>query len=159
MTTCKWLAILTLAIGLAGVLTACAGTTPAGALGSPIDLRSALPADVAKRAPAPGDAAIQSAQARVKAGNPAATVQIAWKTFKDGSRAYVLNVAFSVIEPAEGLELSATTEGAPIYVGTSDRSNQAVRVVITWSRRSVWGAQTGTVAGMILADGRWEPAQ
>lgn len=157
MTTGKWLALFAVIGLMLGGLTACAGTTPVGALGAPTDLRPLLPAEVAKRAPADNDAL--RANTRVAVGKPAATVQITWRYFKDGARGYLLNVAFSVTEAAEGLELTAAPEGAPVYVGVSDRATQAQRIVINWSRRSTLGTEVGAVTGLILADGRWEPAQ
>ncbi|MCI0476200.1 MAG: hypothetical protein L0Y55_08135 [Anaerolineales bacterium] len=141
-----------LALGLA----ACSSGTPAGPLGAPIDLRPRLPADVRARAPSDTDwGKFQTAQTQIKVGDPAATVAIAWKYFKDGARSYLLDVSFQVLAPVEGIELSAMTEGAPIYAG----SVQAIRVVVTWSRASALGTQSGMASGMILADGRWELAQ
>jgi len=138
------------------VLAACGGTTPKGALGTPIDLRPLLPADVRARAPSNLDwGKFQTAQTQVKVGSPPAMVTIVWKYFRDGQRAYLLDVAFQVVAPVEGITLSATTEGAPFYVG----SVEALRLVITWSRGSVLGTESKSVSGIILADGRWEPAQ
>lgn len=135
---------------------ACSSGTPQGALGNPIDLRNLLPADVRARAPRDVDwGKFQTAQTQIQVGEPPATVAIVWKYFKDGARAYLLDVSFRVITPAPGIELAAHTEGAPIYVG----SVQALRVVVTWTRGSPLGAQSGSVGGMILADGRWDPAQ
>lgn len=136
-------------------LVACNGGTPPGTFRK-IDLRAQLPADV--RARAPGDldwGKFQTAQTQIKVGAPAATVTIAWRYFKDGTRAYLLDVSFQVVTPAEGVTLDAHTEGAPIFVGAV----QAQRVVITWTRGSLLGAQSGAVGGMILADGRWDIAQ
>jgi hypothetical protein len=135
------------------VLVACGGTTPKGALGGPIDLRPLLSADVRVRAPVDSDfGKYQTARTQVNVGDPPATVAIAWKYFKDGTRSYLLDVAFQVVTPVEGTELSTSTEGTPLYVG----SVEAVRVVITWSRTSALGAQSGSVSGLIVADGRWE---
>jgi hypothetical protein len=147
--------LLLLSIGIL-CLAACGGTTPHGSLGKPIDLRVQLPADVRTRAPADTDwGKYQTAQTQVTVGSPPATVAIAWKYFKDGSRGYLLDVAFQVIESIEGTELSAATEGAPLYVG----SVETARVVVTWSRASFFGTQSGSVSGTILADGRWESSQ
>jgi hypothetical protein len=138
------------------VLVACGGTTPKGALGAPMDLRSLLPADVRARAPVDSDyGKYQTAQTQVNVGDPPATVAIAWKYFKDGTRSYLLDVAFQVVTPVEGIGLSTSMEGTPLYVG----SVEALRIVITWSRASALGTQSGSVSGMIVADGRWELAQ
>ena len=148
-----WIGLLFALTALA--LVACGGTTPKGALGAPTDLRPLLPADVRARAPVDADfKKYQTAQTQVQVGEPPATVAIAWKYFKDGTRSYLLDVAFQVVTPAEGVELSVTTEKTPLYVGLVE----ALRIEITWSRASALGAQTGSVSGMIVADGRWELA-
>lgn len=135
--------------------TACRGETPPGIF-SKIDLRAQLPAEVRARAPSDLDwGKFRAAQTRIQVGEPAATVMIAWRYFKDGARAYLLDVSFQVLTPADGVELSAHTEGAPIFVGAA----QAQRVVVTWTRGSLLGERSGTVGGMILADGRWDLAQ
>ena len=137
------------------VLVACSGTTPKGTLGALTDLRPLLPADVRARAPANDDyKRYQSAQTQVNVGDPPAVVAMTWKYFKDGQRSYLLDVAFQVVTPGEGVTLEATPDNSPIYVG----SVEALRVVITWSRPSMLGTQTGSASGMILADGRWELA-
>ena len=149
-----WIGLLFALTALA--LVACGGTTPKGALGAPMDLRPLLPADVRARAPIDADyKKYQTAQTQVQVGEPPATVAIAWKYFKDGTRSYLLDVAFQVVTPVDGTELSTGTEGAPLYVG----SVEALRIVITWSRASALGTQSGSVSGMIVADGRWELAR
>ncbi len=137
-------------------LVACSSTTPKGALGAPTDLRPLLPADVRARAPVNDDfKRYQTAQTQVNVGDPPAVVAMTWKYFKDGQRSYLLDVAFQVITPVEGVTLETAVDNSPIYVG----SVEALRVVITWSRPSLLGTQSGSTSGMILADGRWELAR
>ncbi len=153
--------LVLVAVGLMVMLalTACAGgTTPAGPLGKPIDLRPLLPTDVRPRAPT--DTAygkFDTAKTTIRVGNPAATVEVSWNYFKDGQRSYLSSVAFRVIESAEGLTLSATTNNTPVYVGSNDRAIEALRVGISWSRQAaISGGTFDTVNGLIVADGTWQ---
>lgn len=152
-----YLGLLLVLCGLILGLAACSSTTPVGALGSPVDLRPLLPAEVKARAPADGDAdRIQTAQTNVQVGQPPATVQVKWQYFRDGNRAYLLGVSFRVTQSAQDLSLSVAPDPTPIYVGTSDRAIEALRIVITGSRASIWGTQSTDVSGLILANGTWQ---
>jgi hypothetical protein len=148
----KWFYGLGLFAGVLFLLVGCGSkTTPVGPL-SAVDFRAQLPAEVAARAPSDADA--QQYQTEVKVGDPPARVLIRWRAFKDGANAYLLSVAFEVVESAPGVELTAGAR-PPLNMGTANAVLAAASVTITWYRQGFPLTTAGAVSGQILADGSW----
>jgi hypothetical protein len=136
------------------LLSGCASkTTPGGPLGDTVDLRHHLPVDARSRAPS-DDEAIQY-QTEVQIGEPSATLLIRWRSFSDSRHAYLLSIAFEVMESAPGMELGAGVSGEPVNRGTTDAAIEAIPVLLTWYRRSFFRTTGGSLSGEISADGNW----
>jgi hypothetical protein len=92
-----------LAIALV-IIIACASneTSPAGAVGKPIDLRSRITKpEVAARAPADDAATKQEFPVDVQG----VKAKLVWRTFEDSGTKYILSARWEVVTPAKGITL------------------------------------------------------
>src|SRR5262245_59854463 len=81
----------------------CGRTTPVGPLGDPVAFRPFLPAGVTP--PPEKEATLHRARAFVEEHppEPPAEVQVEWRTFKQGPKAYLLSATVTVERSASGL--------------------------------------------------------
>jgi len=133
----------------------CSRTTPAGPLGDPLDLRPHLPAGVS---PAP-EAETTLHRARMNVGDPPAEVQVAWRTFQKGPKAYVLSATATVERVSSGLHLSSarvTYTSFPSKPDGPEGITQTVTLTIDWERQTLTTGSSSSNQMEIRGDGSWK---
>ncbi len=127
-------------------------TTPAGPVGAPVDLRSALP-DAAVAALPLEPATHKKAIPIGKDG--AGEAEIVWSTAEVAGGAWVTDVQLVVTRPAEGFEVLTPVVLPPLNRGTEEAPVASVGVVVGWRKESSCRSEMASVTFQVDGKGGW----
>jgi hypothetical protein len=126
-------------------------TTPAGPVGRPLDLRPALPEDVA--AGLPIEPSLHKKVVPI-GKDGAGEAELSWGTARVGEGAWVTDVSLAVTRPAEGYEVLEPVVLPPVNRGTDAAPVASVGVVVGWRKESACRSEMSSVTFQI--DGKGE---
>lgn len=135
------------------VLAACGQkeATPAGPVGTAIDLRAHVPADVRVKAPADDKAKRNELPVDVHG----IKAKLVWRTFEDGAKKYIVSAQWEVVTPAPGVTLESNgVIGMPTNAGTPEATNEQLVIGCRWHDNNKPGTTSlGDKTVSIRADG------
>lgn len=126
-------------------------TTPAGPVGQPLDLRTALPEGVAAQLPL--EPTIHKKVVPI-GKDGAGEAELTWGTATVGGGAYVTDVSLAVTKPAEGYEVLDPVILPPVNRGTDEAPLASVGVVVGWRKESSCRSEMASVTFQV--DGKGE---
>jgi hypothetical protein len=134
----RTIAAATIILGLA--ITACSGKAAPGPLGSPVDLRRALP-DSLRSETAPDSVYHQ----RIAVGPDSARVELSWTTFQHGSGRYLASVSgrLLAVAPYDSLTLGAVSDLR--NVGSKFEHVESGKIQVRWFKSAFMRDTSGTI--------------
>jgi hypothetical protein len=134
---------------------ACGGTgetTPAGAVGATLDLRSRI-SKPEIRAKAPADDKAMKQEYAVDVHGVKA--KIVWRTFEDSGTKYIVSVGWEVVTPAKGITLEPLGTLNPENAGTVAAPVQSEIIRVRWhDNNSSVSTKYGEMSIRIDAEGK-----
>lgn len=135
------------------VLAGCGGsgqTTPAGPVGTPIDLRARITKpEVAARAPTDDKAQKYEHQLDVQG----IKAKVVWRTFEDAGTKYILSAGWEVVTPKQGFTLEPLGTLNPTNAGSVEAPVQSEIVRVRWHDNTSSGKHYGEMSVRIDASG------
>ncbi len=125
-------------------------TTPAGIVGAPVDLRSALPDAVI--AALPIEPTVHTKVVPI-GKDGAGEAELVWTTAEANGGAYVVDVSLAVTRPGEGYEVLAPGVLPPINRGTDAAPLASVGVVVAWRKESSCRSEMASVTFQVDGKG------
>ena len=92
-------------------------------------------------------------------GSPPAVVELQWRAFRAGGKAYVKSAVLSVNRSSDGLRLfgvTARSRGFPTMPDGPEGTVQSVEITVEWERRSLTRSTSSTKSVELRADGTWQ---
>jgi hypothetical protein len=116
-----------------------------------LDLRHHLPAGVEP----PAESAAREHRVQVTVGPDSIAMALRWRTFAVGQAQYLLSAMLDIPAETEGSTIVFAESRNPINMGSADAVLEALPLTIAWDKSGGGRTRMGTVAGTIVADGRW----
>ena len=149
--------------GIAAVALLLAGcgsspTTPAGPLGSAVDLRSSLPPEVAQKFPT--DASAEAFSTTQAVCNDAGQVQLNWRGAADGDMRYIVSFDAAVVQPAPNftMTLKPPVAGDTTMPEQNKPTSQILRVAINCKSDTLTSDADIDSSFELMGDGSWSKA-
>lgn len=135
---------------LAVVVSACAGTTPAGPIGQPMELRLYLPDSLRVNTAAAADSTFHR---QIRVGPDSALVELTWTAFQHGTGRYLGTIAGRLLAsaPYDSLTLRDVTELK--NSGSRWVPVESAKIRVAWFKKRLFGRKSGATTFWFTAAG------
>ncbi len=132
------------------VVSACAGTTPAGPIGQPMELRQYLPDSLRASTASGGDSTFHR---QIRVGPDSALVELTWTAFQHGTGRYLGTIAGRLLANAryDSLTLRDVTELK--NSGSRWVPVESAKIRVAWFKKRLFGRKSGATTFWFTAAG------
>lgn len=135
---------------MAVAVAACSGTTKAGPIGQPINLRSYLPDSLQTKEPGGTDSSFRQ---KMIAGPDSAQVELSWTSYRHGSGQYLADVRGQLLADVRYDSLRLVDVSDLENRGSKAAADESARIRVRWWKRGLTGMKTGAMNFQFTATG------